>query len=117
MGDIANGLGEVPHPCVEKHSESTWQVMPKRTYEGLPDYKPVSVPLRVAIIPLGPAFLPGSSDLPEGRAERASPPLLFGLAPRGVFPAGLDYSSRGALLPHLFTLTPKGAVCFLWHFP
>ncbi len=75
----------------------------------LPDYKPVSVSLRMAVIPLGPAFLPGSSDLPESLAERAAPPLLFGLAPRGVFPAGADCSGRGALLPHLFTLTP-GAV-------
>src|SRR5271155_5645847 len=56
-------------------------------------------------IPLGQAFLPGSSDLPESRTERAAPPLLFGLAPHGVYPAGTDYSGRGALLPHLFTLT------------
>jgi len=33
-------------------------------------------------------LLPGSSDLPESRTERATPPLLFGLAPRGVYPAG-----------------------------
>ena len=57
-------------------------------------------------IHLGQAFLPGSSDLPESRTERAAPPLLFGLAPHGVYPAGADYSVRGALLPHLFTLTP-----------
>jgi len=57
-------------------------------------------------IHLGQAFLPGSSDLPESRTERAAPPLLFGLAPHGVYPAGADYSDRGALLPHLFTLTP-----------
>src|SRR5262249_52812932 len=56
-------------------------------------------------IPLGQASLPGSSDLPESRTERAAPPLLFGLAPHGVYPAGADYSVRGALLPHLFTLT------------
>src|SRR5579884_15189 len=37
-----------------------------------------------AIIPLGPALLPGSSGLPEGLTGRASPSLLFGLAPRGV---------------------------------
>jgi hypothetical protein len=56
-------------------------------------------------IPLGQTSLPGSSDLPESRTERAAPPLLFGLAPHGVYPAGTDYSGRGALLPHLFTLT------------
>src|SRR6202047_2271056 len=59
---------------------------------------------RVTIIPLAPASRPGSSDLPEGSsfhmtcatrlgahllsqmhsASRASSPLLFGLAPRGV---------------------------------
>ena len=37
--------------------------------------------------------------------ERATPPPLFGLASHGVFPAGRDYSARGALLPHHFTLT------------
>ncbi len=78
-----------------------------RAGEGLPDCKPVSVPSRVAVIPLGPALLPGSSDLPESRTERATPSLLFGLAPRGVYPAGPDCSGRGALLPHLFTLTPR----------
>src|SRR5260370_27179180 len=56
------------------------------------------------------ALLPGSSDLPESLTERAAPPLLFGLAPHGVCPAGTDYSARGALLPHLFTLTRNCAV-------
>jgi hypothetical protein len=46
-----------------------------------------------AIIHLAPTLLSGSSDLPEsclppcGIAGRATPPLLFGLAPCGVFPA------------------------------
>jgi hypothetical protein len=57
-------------------------------------------------IHLGQASLPGSSNLPESLTERAAPPLLFGLAPHGVYPAGTNYSGRGALLPHLFTLTP-----------
>src|ERR1700694_4773208 len=55
-------------------------------------------------------LLLGSSDLPESLTERAAPPLLFGLAPHGVCPAGTDYSARGALLPHLFTLTRNYAV-------
>jgi len=42
----------------------------------------------VVIIPLGRPLLDGSSDLPGSRAGRAAPPPLFGLAPRGVFPAG-----------------------------
>ena len=54
---------------------------------GLPDFKPVSVPLRAAVIPLGRPLLNGSSDLPGSLAGRAVPPPLFGLAPRGVFPA------------------------------
>ena len=56
--------------------------------EGLPGCKPVSVPLRVAVIHLDRTLLPGSSDLPESKTERTAPPLLFGLAPRGVCPAG-----------------------------
>ena len=58
-----------------------------RRKAGLPDYKPVSVPLRAVVIRLGQALLTGSSDLPESRTERAAPPLLFGLALRGVYPA------------------------------
>ena len=54
----------------------------------LPDYKPVPVPFRAAVIPLGRPLLNGSSDLPGSRAGRAVPPPLFGLAPRGVFTAG-----------------------------
>src|SRR6266704_4566122 len=55
---------------------------------SLPGCKPVSVPLRVAVIHLDRTLLPGSSDLPESKTERTAPPLLFGLAPRGVCPAG-----------------------------
>src|SRR5579871_1927139 len=54
---------------------------------GLLNYKPVSVPGRAMAIPLGRTLLPGSSNLPESRTERAAPPLLFGLAPHGVCPA------------------------------
>ena len=95
--------------------------------KGLLDYKPVSVPLRAAVIPLGLTFLSASSNLPGSLTERAAPPPLFGLAPHGVYPASADYSGRGALLPHLFTLTlmvgqaeacpTTKAVYFLWHFP
>src|SRR5271157_1867274 len=54
----------------------------------LPDCKPVSVPLRAVVIPLGRPLLAGSSNLPGSQAERAAPPPLFGLAPRGVCLAG-----------------------------
>ena len=100
MGQIAYHVREIPHRCVEKRTRLLTSV------DRLPGCKPVSVPLRVAVIPLGQALLPGSSDLPESPTERAAPPLLFGLAPRGVYPARPDCSVRGALLPHLFTLTP-----------
>src|SRR5262249_34483881 len=46
-----------------------------------------SVPLRMAVIHLGRALLPGSSDLPGSKTERTAPPPLFGLAPRGVYTA------------------------------
>ena len=44
--------------------------------------------MRAAVIPLGRTLLYGSSNLPGSQTERAAPPPLFGLAPRGVFPAG-----------------------------
>jgi len=40
-----------------------------------------------AAIPLGRPLLSGSSDLPGSQTERAAPPPLFGLAPRGACPA------------------------------
>ena len=51
------------------------------------DYKPVFVPLRAIAIRLRRTLLHGSSDLPGSLTERAAPPPLFGLAPRGVCPA------------------------------
>jgi len=58
--------------------------------------------------------LPGS-PLGTGGGRSISTPLLgalsfartplFGLAPGGVYRAANCYQSRGALLPHLFTLT------------
>jgi len=80
----------------------------------------------VTIIPLGPASLPGSCDLPEGSnapsrcvsAEADSLPIwscsVWGLPCPGHCCPG------GALLPHLFTLTfpaSREAVYFLWHWP
>src|SRR6202167_6726505 len=60
---------------------------PRAILLGLPACKPVSVPLRAVVIPLGEALLPSSSNLPGSRTERAAPPPLFGLAPHGVCPA------------------------------
>jgi len=81
----------------------------------------------VAIIRLGGASPRRSSDLPGRLADRASPRPAQ-LAPRGIsvpiwscsvwgLPCNAHYWTPGALLPHLFTLTPWGAVSFLWHFP
>jgi len=84
--------------------------------------QPISRVLSRTIIHLGRVSPHGSSNLPGDSAGRIIAPL-FGLAPDGVFPADAVTSVRGALLPHLFTLTgpaPKRgawAVCFLWHFP
>src|SRR6202142_2623435 len=50
-------------------------------------------------------LFPAPTTLPEVVTERAAPPPLFGLAPHGVCPASAHYCRRGALLPHLFTLT------------
>ena len=40
-------------------------------------------------------------------------PPLFGLAPGGVYLAKVCYQTRGALLPHLFTLTARKARRFV----
>ena len=82
---------------------------------------PVPASRRVAIIPLAPRLLSGSSDLPGGlgRASLDRPPIwpcsVWGL------PCPSCHHAGGALLPHLFTLatpvTGSSAVCFLWHFP
>jgi hypothetical protein len=98
-----------------------------------------------AIIPLGPGSHQDSSSLPEGPNELGSSPLLFGLAPRGVYRAS-DVAT-GAVgsyptvspLPSIaafndplartifktrqrfsFSRPPRRfapAVYFLWHFP
>ena len=54
----------------------------------MPACKPVSVPLRAIAIHPDHASLHGSSDLPGSITKRAASPPLFGLAPRGVYPAG-----------------------------
>ena len=86
----------------------------------LPDYKPVSVPLRAAVIPLGRPLLTGSSDLPGSQTGRAVPPPLFGLAPRGVFPAS-GITPAAVRSYRTFSPLPRTrgheAVYFLWHFP
>ena len=103
---------------------------------------PVSRILSRTIIPLGGILLRRSSDLPggfppsrrTGIGTRVSAPGQHASAAR-VWPSdslpiwscsvwGLPchrlYRRRGALLPHLFTLTPGDkpkAVCSLWHWP
>ena len=60
-----------------------------------------------------------SCDLPGSLSGPLSNAPLFGLAPGGVYKASPVTQGTGALLPHLFTLTPLkcGAVYFLLHFP
>jgi hypothetical protein len=69
------------------------------------NYKPVFVPLRAIAIRLGRALLHGSSNLPgscNGAGRSSSP--IWSCSAWGL-PCQLDYSGRGALLPHHFTLT------------
>ncbi len=54
--------------------------------------------------PIASSNLPGS-PLGAGGADRSLRTPLFGLAPGGVYHAAACYQPRGALLPHLFTLT------------
>ncbi len=54
--------------------------------------------------PAASSNLPGSPLGTGGAAVRPRTPL-FGLAPGGVYRAANCYQPRGALLPHLFTLT------------
>src|SRR5436190_23194846 len=89
----------------------------------LPTYKPVPVPFRAAVIHLGRPLLNGSSDLPGSSQERAAPPPLFGLAPRGVCPAsGITPAAVRSYrtispLPGRTRKRANQAVYFLWHFP
>ena len=51
---------------------------------------------------------PTRESVRNRRCEQARVTPLFGLAPGGVYRAANCYQSRGALLPHLFTLTNRG---------
>ena len=64
----------------------------------------VSRVLSRTVIPLRRTSLHAFSNLPGSSAGHANG-TLFGLAPSGVCLATNCYQSRGALLPHLFTLT------------
>ncbi len=75
-----------------------------RIKEGRTGSRPVSRVLSRTAIPLGCASPHTSSDLPGSRAGNTNAPL-FGLAPGGVYRAAECCHPRGALLPHLFTLT------------
>ena len=66
--------------------------------------QPISRVLSRTIIHLRLASPQAFSGLPEPNASSIDG-LLFGLAPSGVYTATNCYQSRGALLPHLFTLT------------
>src|SRR6056297_53850 len=72
--------------------------------------RPISRVLSRTVIRLGRLSPAASSSLPGCSAGRAMA-SLFGLASGGVYRAADGYPRRGALLPHLFTLTdgPKAA--------
>ncbi|GIW79989.1 MAG: hypothetical protein KatS3mg105_1796 [Gemmatales bacterium] len=56
---------------------------------------------------------------PEVITDRTQSCSLIWPCSRWGLPCQPGHPDRGALLPHLFTLTPEiaEAVCFLWHFP
>ena len=72
----------------------------------------------MTVIPLGRALLRGSSDLPGGLRRRAGTCLertrnflpIWSCSVWGL-PCPLHYCRGGALLPHLFTLTPRIRRC------
>src|SRR5580765_1326841 len=71
------------------------------------------------IIPLGPALLTGSSSLPGGFGRAVHLPI-WPCSVRGLA-CHLSYDKRGALLPHLFTLTrlrsrPFGPGASAWRY-
>ena len=79
--------------------------------------RPVSRVLSRAAIHLGRASPRASSDLPGSGAGHACHSPIRSCSGRGL-PCRRCRHRRGALLPHLFTLTRAWrAVCFLWHFP
>jgi len=96
--------------------------------------QPISRVLSWTVIHLELASPQTSCGLPESSTS-STIRFLFGLAPNGVYIATNCYQSRGALLPHHFTLTPPptpvtkvkkialvagvsgAAVYFLLHFP
>ena len=87
-------------PCVERRESSPvgWGSKELADKPGsVEDLRPL------AAIPLGPALLQGSSNLPGSSAGHASA-SLFGLAPDGVCRAVRRYRGRGELLPRRFTL-------------
>ena len=71
--------------------------------------RPISRVLSWTVIHLGPESLQGSSNQPAPTAG-SSIGGLFGLAPGGVYLAANCYQTRGALLPHPFTLTGQPKV-------
>ena len=88
---------------------------------------PVSRVLSRAIISLGRRLPAASSNLPgSGNGSDRSVPAICRLLPvwscsQWGLPCQCGHPHRGALLPHLFTLTAASceteAVCFLWHCP
>ena len=79
--------------------------------------RPVSRVLSRAAIHLGRASPRASCDLPGSGAGHACRSPIWSCSGRGL-PCHRCYHRRGALLPHLFTLTrARRAVYFLWHFP
>jgi len=109
----------------------TEKIAASRKPNSVPRLRPLDADYGAATtIPLARPSLAGSSDLPGGsdgpsvaRRDRRARLPIWSCSVRG-FACHRCYQRRGALLPHLFTLThrrprsgPRRAVCFLCHFP
>jgi hypothetical protein len=84
--------------CIRR--EYRWKLSPARSVSRF-----LCSPKRAATIPLDLSLLTGSSDLPgsgDGAGHSSSP--IWSCSTWGL-PCQSDCSGRGALLPHLFTLT------------
>src|SRR5690606_18310790 len=102
FNNLKNRQESADKPC--SCSEPSWTIIHLSTTWKISGSRPISRVLSWTIIHLGRESLHGSSDLPESSAGRAKG-FLFGLAPGGVYRATNCCQSRGALLPHPFTLT------------
>jgi hypothetical protein len=110
---LISRVNEILRPCWERERGRVQKHPPLRITcrSARPISRFLSPQKRVAIIPLGLPLRKGSSDLPGSSSEAGhfSSPIWSCFA--WGLPCQRDYSRRGALLPHLFTLTCSANTC------